>query len=56
MGQLVRLTRKGDRLMNRLFLQINVLERDFVSELKPSELADLSRMLRIVLHTPEHKT
>ena len=36
------------------FLQINKLEREFVGELKKSELNDLSRLLRIVLHTPEH--
>lgn len=53
--KLVQLTRKGNALMKRLFLQINRLEQEFVSELKKSELADLSRMLRIVLHTPEHQ-
>ena len=52
--KLVQLTKKGDRLMNELFLKINKLEREFVSELKQGELAELSRMLRIVLHTPEH--
>ena len=54
--KLVQLTRKGRGLMQRLFIQINSLEQEFVSELKKSELADLSRMLRIVLHTPEHQT
>ncbi len=54
--KLVQLTKKGNRLMNQLFLKINKLEREFVSELKPNELAELSRMLRIVLHTPEHQT
>lgn len=53
--KLVELTAKGDRLMRKLFLQINALEREFVAELERGELADLSRLLRIVLHTPEHR-
>ncbi len=52
--RLVQLTRKGNALMKKLFLQINKLEQEFVGELKKSELTDLSRLLRIVLHTPEH--
>lgn len=52
--KLVQLTRKGKSLMKKLFIQINQLEQEFVSELKKSELSDLSRLLRIVLHTPEH--
>ena len=54
--KLVRLTSRGERLMRKLFLQINQLEQDFVGELKKKEIADLSRLLRIVLHTPEHQT
>ncbi len=54
--KLVQLTRKGSSLMQRLFLQINRLEQEFVSELEKNEIADLSRLLRIVLHTPEHQT
>ena len=54
--KLVQLTKKGERLMNQLFLKINQLERDFVSELKKSELSELSRLLRIVLHTLEHQS
>ncbi len=53
--KLVELTAKGDRLMRRLFLQINALEREFVAGLGRDELADLSRLLRIVLQTPEHR-
>jgi hypothetical protein len=41
--------------MKRLFLQINSLEKEFVAELKKTEIADLSRLLRIILHTPEHQ-
>jgi len=50
----VELTHLGKVLMKRLFLQINSLEKEFVAELKKSEIADLSRLLRIILHTPEH--
>lgn len=53
--KLVELTPKGEKLMRKLFLQINALEREFVAELERGELADLSRLLRIVLHTPEHR-
>lgn len=53
--KLVQLTRKGKKLMQRLFLQINALEKEFVSELEANEISDLSRMLRIILHTPEHR-
>ena len=51
----VQLTRKGKTLMKQLFLKINALEKEFVSELKKSEVSELSRLLRIILHTPEHK-
>ena len=53
--KIVQLTRKGRALMKRLFLQINALEKEFVAELKVNEIDDLSRMLRIVLHTPGHR-
>jgi DNA-binding MarR family transcriptional regulator len=45
--KLVRLTAKGKTLMKQLFLQINGLEKGFVSELKNNEIGDLSRLLRI---------
>ena len=53
--KLVQLTARGSELMQGLFKQINELEREFVSELKTDEIKDLGRMLRIVLHTPEHR-
>lgn len=52
--RLVQLTRRGSALMKRLFLQINALEKEFVAELKAGEISDLNRLLRIILHTPEH--
>lgn len=52
--KLVHLSRKGRGLMKKLFLRINQLEQEFVSELKNGEITDLSRMLRIMLHTTEH--
>jgi MarR family transcriptional regulator, organic hydroperoxide resistance regulator len=52
--KLVELTHKGNQIMKALFWQINQLEQAFVSELKKDEIHDLSRLLRIVLHTPEH--
>lgn len=51
----VQLTRKGKRLMKRLFLQINDLEKEFVAELKVAEIISLSHLLRIILHTLEHQ-
>jgi DNA-binding MarR family transcriptional regulator len=51
--KMVQLTRKGSTLMKKLFQQINSLESEFVAELKQSEIANLSRLLRIVLDTPE---
>jgi DNA-binding MarR family transcriptional regulator len=51
--KLVRLTAKGKTLMKQLFLQINELEKEFVAELNKNEINDLSRLLRLVLHTPE---
>lgn len=53
--KLVEPTARGEKLMRRLFLEINALEREFVAELERDELTDLSRLLRIVLHTPEHR-
>ncbi|MCY3768469.1 MAG: MarR family transcriptional regulator [Gammaproteobacteria bacterium] len=51
--RLVRLTRKGDGLMKKLFPTINALEQEFVAGLKPAELVELSRMLRIILHSQD---
>ena len=48
--RVVHLTRKGSNLMKKLFPAINNLEKEFVSELTKSELAEASRILRIILH------
>ncbi|NKB76918.1 MAG: MarR family transcriptional regulator [Gammaproteobacteria bacterium] len=52
----VQLTRKGRSLMKELFLAINALEREFVSELNQTEITEASRMLRIILHTQDNLT
>jgi len=51
--RVVQLTRKGKSLMKKLFPDINDLEREFVGELNQSELAETSRILRIILHTQD---
>ena len=50
--KMVHLTRRGAALMRKLFLQINALEREFVAQLQKTEVTELIRQLRIVLHTP----
>ena len=39
--------------MKKLFPAINHLEREFVGGLKKSEKMELSRMLRIILHSQD---
>jgi hypothetical protein len=39
--------------MKKLFPAINKLEQEFVTGLSKKELAELSRMLRIVLHSQD---
>jgi hypothetical protein len=48
-------TATGQALMSRLLLQIIHLEKEFVAELTSSEFSDLNRLLRIILHTTEHR-
>ncbi len=52
----VQLTRKGKTLMKKLFPAINQLECEFVTDLKRSELHDVSRMLRIILHSQDQQS
>lgn len=47
----VQLSGKGQALMEWLFLRINALEKAFTAELTQSEQQELSRLLRIILHT-----
>jgi len=47
----VELSEKGRALMEPLFLGINALEKAFTAELSTSEQQELSRLLRIILHT-----
>ncbi len=47
----VRLSRKGRGMIKRLFLRINDLEQRFTVELSRSEKEEISRLLRIILHT-----
>jgi len=47
----VQLSAKGQTLIKRLFLKINDLEKTFTAQLSASEQEELSRLLRIILHT-----
>ena len=52
--RLVQATRKGRNLAKRAFLQVNGLEKEFVSRLAAAEVTETSRLLRIMLHTMEN--
>ncbi len=52
--KIVILSRKGTDLMSKLFPLINSLERGFVRGLNKNELAELGRMLRIILHSQDN--
>ena len=47
----IEISDKGSQLMAKLFKQLNDLEIAFTSDLEKSEQQELSRMLRIILHT-----
>ncbi len=53
--KLVQLSRKGTSLMKKLFPKINDLEQEFVNGLEKSEMAELTRMLRIILHSQDQQ-
>ena len=47
----IEISGKGRDLMQKLFKQLNDLEIAFTSDLQKTEQQELSRMLRIILHT-----
>ncbi|MEM7194542.1 MAG: MarR family transcriptional regulator [Pseudomonadota bacterium] len=49
----VALTASGNRLMKKLFMEINTLEKEFVGGLSATEVTEMSRLLRIVLHSQD---
>ena len=48
--RLIQATRKGRNLAKRMFLKVNSLEKEFVAPLKHQEIAEISRLLRAMLH------
>ena len=52
--RLIKLTAQSQTLMSKLFPTINQLEQNFVSGLSKTEQKELSRMLRIILHSQDH--